>query len=231
MKKVFIVIISLFLSWNSTQAQQNGIEVGFAYDNYFGDNAGSGQLMGIRLSYEQMKELFGRSGSWRSGFQFSFGDYNHKLTATRNSNFSSIVMPNQIEVKGVTNYRSLQFEITQKMYFGNGNFQYGGFYLLFGFGFNTVARETTLKYPTINDSQYYTIKDSPGSGSETIYQATLNIGGGYEFHMEYFNLFIESDLNTPLFAIKDIDLGEFEFDDRGHNYYGLVLGIRINFPY
>lgn len=231
MKKILLTIALVFLIWNFSHAQQNGIAVGFAYDNYIGENTGSGKLLGVRVTYEQMKDLFGRSASWRGGFQFSSGNYNNTYTAIQNSNYNNLpLIPNQIEVLGVTNYKSLQFEVTQKLYFGNGNFQYGGVYFLFGLGFNLVRHKTIYDYSNYN-GQYYSIKndDQEDESKEYIYQLTANMGAGYEFHLEYFNLFIESDLNAPIFALKVFDPTNFEFDERSrNNFYGLSLGIRFN---
>jgi hypothetical protein len=230
MKNILITILSLFLTCHAAKAQQNGIAVSFAYDNYFGENSGSGKLLGVRVSYEQMKELFGRSGSWRSGFQYSSGDYNVPYTASLNSTYNLPVLPNQIDILGVTSYKSIQFEFTQKMYFGNGNYQYGGLYFLFGFGLNVAKSEIIYDFPD-NNNQYYSI-DNRGDTKKSFFQPTLNIGAGYEYHLEYFNIFIESDLNTPIFSLTDInlDIDDFEFGDRGFNFYGLSLGVRINFP-
>jgi len=229
MKKI-LIIISLFYNCQSLQAQQNGIEIGFAYDNYFGDSIGSGKLLGVRVAYEQTKEIFGRAGAWRSGFQYSSGDYSFEYTATRNLNYNPILLPDDIKITGITKYRSLQFEVTQKMYFGNGNFQYGGFYLLFGLGLNVVEHGTIYDF-SADDNLYYDINNKRSS-DETIFQFFMNVGAGYEYHLEYFNIFIESDINAPLIAMSgfDLELDDFDFEKRSPNFYGFTLGIRVNFP-
>jgi len=226
MNKTLILTLSILFLGKVVQAQEAGMSISFNYGGYLGSDIGSGKMLGIRASYEQVKEQFGRSGSWRSGFQLSFGNYNDNFHATKlsSSGFNAVPIPDEIEVNGATNYKSIQFELAQKMYFGNGNMQYGGFYLLAGFGFNVVKREVTYE---LDDLRYF-IDDPKEKPSNTFSQLTANVGAGYEYYIEVGNLFIESDFNLPFLGIGELDLGEFEFGELGHKSFWLSAGIRIN---
>ena len=223
MKKILFTLIFV-LTLCKGYTQENGLAFSFSYDNYFGENVGTGNLLGFRISYEQMKEQFGRSGSWRSGLQFSFGAYTKKYIATKKSTYIPNSLADYIEVTGNCNYKSVQFEYTQKMYFGNGNLLYGGFYFLMGIGFNVVQRETTYIY----DKQNYDLLNQ-NSKSKSTYQFTVNTGAGYEFLIGDINLFLESDINIPFVSISSLDIEEFNFNNRGNNFYGASMGIRFHF--
>ncbi len=214
MKKLLILSTVLFLFSNFSQAQENGLNFGPAYDNFIGKDAGSGQLAGFRISYEQTKQQFGRSGSWRSGIQFSVGNYDK-------SEDNTLTINSLAYSSSTTNYRSLQGELIQKMYFGNGNFQYGGMYIMVGLGLNLVVHKTEYDY--INPTPYYS-----QNSEDFIYQFTTNAGFGYDLNMNNFSLFIESDFNFPIIGVDNLDPFESKLGKRTANFYGISLGIRFN---
>ncbi|PCI97651.1 MAG: hypothetical protein COB15_07275 [Flavobacteriales bacterium] len=110
------------------------------------------------------------------------------------------------------------------MYFGNGNIQYGGAYAIIGFGFNVIKHVTVYTYDETN----YSIVNEKENNNDIIRQLTGNFGGGYEFNMEFVNIFIEGDLNMPFFAIHDNDLFEFEFKNSSPKFWSLSVGLRIH---
>ena len=194
-----------------------------------GEKPGTGHIKGVRFSYEQVKQQFGRSGSWRIGFKYSFGDYLYQYEGVKNDNSyynngNSSSLPSNITVDGVTSYSTYQFEIHQKMYFGNGNIQYGGAYIFAGFGMNLSKHKTKYSY----DENNYSLIDKKEANNEYTRQFSCNFGGGYEFNLDIINLFIEGDFNLPFFAINDEGVFEFEFIDPTPKFWSLSAGVRIH---
>jgi hypothetical protein len=185
----FITTSALVLMFSSASLAQ---------DVSFGGKAGFGSYLGTGFN----PIVIGVQGDWikddQIGLRFSFDFGFTSKDGEGNAHArSSIVIPQSIDVTYTSKLKTFDLGVDGRKYFGNAEYDDGGFYGFLGVGITIAKIQTTYDYGIYSNEIYSATGFEGENDPQTFFQYMLRGGLGYEIDMDFGKLFFEAKLNFP----------------------------------
>lgn len=186
MKKLIIsIVLTMFLVFTAKSQFYMGGNLSFS--NYLG---GTGlKSLGIGLTGEWSPDQ--DRTLTRISFTYGFPS-SEEATYTAEAIDPFITNPDYIDVTGKTKIGFMHLNVDYKRFFGDGDYEDGGFYGFLGAGLSIA--KVTYVIDSFDESKYE-IKYS--YDPESFFQFTLKGGIGYDISLDFGNLYGEAFLNVP----------------------------------